>query len=118
MAALLSDRWEYVHSPIHSVAYVLDPEFLDCEFTNEEVAFADFHKVVERLFDTLEEQSEVISDFQKYRAKEGLVGGALATACASQMPAHKWWQQFGCCWPNLQKLAVRILSQVLILHLF
>ena len=43
---------------------------------------------------------------------EGLFGEAEAHADAAVMPAHQWWSIYGADHPQLQKLAITLLSQV------
>jgi hypothetical protein len=50
--------------------------------------------------------------YAAFRSKEGLFGEAEAHADAAAMPAHQWWSIYGADHPQLQKLAITLLSQV------
>ena len=50
--------------------------------------------------------------YASYKAKEGLFGSAAAAADAEAMPAWQWWRMYGAGSPELQKVAMRVLSQV------
>ena len=47
-----------------------------------------------------------------YRAGQGVLGRPMATAAAMEMSSHCWWMSFGAQTPELQHIAVRVLSQV------
>ncbi|ESN90190.1 hypothetical protein HELRODRAFT_182681, partial [Helobdella robusta] len=55
---------------------------------------------------------KVVQQHSVYRARQGVFGRPMAIAAAKTMPGHKWWMSFGAQTPELQKIAVRVLSQV------
>jgi len=57
-------------------------------------------------------QVKVIQQHSTYRAGQGVLGRPIATAAAKEMPSHCWWMSFGAQTPELQHIAVRVLSQV------
>jgi len=101
-----------LHTQLHSAGFVLDPEFrLFLQHENEEV-MSDFHAVVERTFkEDVQSQVKAIQQHATYRAGHGLFSRPIAEAAAKEMPAFRWWLAFGAHVPELQKIAVRVLSQ-------
>ena len=53
-----------------------------------------------------------IQQHSTYRAGQGVLGRPMTTAAAKEMPSHRWWMSFGAQTPELQHIAVRVLSQV------
>ena len=53
-----------------------------------------------------------IQQHSTYRAGQGVLGRPTATAAAKEMSSHCWWMSFGAQTPELQHIAVRVLSQV------
>lgn len=58
-----------------------------------------------------EEAAEASLQHAKFRSAEGLFSSQNAQLNAKRMPAWKWWESYGASVPELQKAAVRILSQ-------
>jgi len=57
-------------------------------------------------------QVKVIQQHSAYRAGQGVFGRPMAIAAAKDMPSHRWWMSFGSQTPELQNIAVKVLSQV------
>lgn len=69
-------RWVGTHSPLHSVAFLLDPEYwaMDLKELNEEV-LEDFYDVIGRIFRDLDEHASTIIDLiTKFKLKKGKFG--------------------------------------------
>lgn len=109
----INERWKMLHTPLHSAGFVLDPEYrLFLQHENEEV-MSDFHSLIERVFrDDVQAQVKAVQQHASYRAGHGLFSRPMAEAAAKEMPAFRWWLAFGAHVPELQKVAVRVLSQV------
>jgi len=102
-----------LHTPLHSAGFVLDPEYrLFLQHENEEV-LSDFHSLIERVFrDDVQAKVKAVQQHTSYRAGHGLFSRPMAEAAAKEMPVFRWWLAFGAHVPELQKVAVRVLSQV------
>jgi hypothetical protein len=113
LRAYINERWKMLHTPLHSAGFVLDPEYrLFLQHENEEV-MSDFHSLIERVFrDDVQAQVKAVQQHASYRAGHGLFSRPMAEAAAKEMPAFRWWLAFGAHVPELQKVAVRVLSQV------
>lgn len=108
-------RWGFMDSPIHGAAYCLDPEFLGdagLQLGNRgDACVSDLRAMLSKLLPPHEAQNARLS-YASYRAREGEFGCADAVADADSMPAHQWWDMYGGKHPELQRVAIRLLSQV------
>lgn len=112
LVAIVENRWNMLHTILHAVGYLLDPQHHgEGQEKNEEV-MAGFHKFLEKQLPNVEDQVEALVEYEKYRNRMGLFSSAAAWAAARLMPAHAWWLQFGGGVPRLQDIAVKALSQV------
>lgn len=60
---------------------------------------------------TEEELVKAIEQHRLYREGSGVWARPAAAVAASRMPAHGWWMQFGGAAPELQTVAMLVLSQ-------
>jgi len=111
--SLVNKRWKMLHTDLHSAGFVLDPEFRSfLQHENEEV-ISGFHAVVEAVHrEDVQSQVKAIQQHSAYRAGHGLFSRPMAEAAAKEMPPFRWWLAFGPHVPELQKVAIRVLSQV------
>ena len=109
---IVNERWKMLHTDLHSAGFVLDPEYRAyMQHENEEVT-AGFHAMIERVFrNDVQSQVKAIEQHSVYRAGQGLFARPVAAA-AKEMPAYRWWLAFGAHVPELQKVAIRVLSQI------
>ena len=71
--------------------------------------------MVEKVFPgDKEAQAKAAKQLHQFRSMQGLFGRPAAQTAAADMPAHVWWSIYGSCTPELQKIAVQVLSQVLL----
>ncbi|WIA31485.1 hypothetical protein OEZ86_002378 [Tetradesmus obliquus] len=112
VADIISNRWEYLHSPMHGAGYCLDPEFWSDAGKNAE-CMGNLITMVERLLPTPAERKAAREQFVMYKNREELfaVHGA-AVQDAPSMPANQWWGMYGSGCKELQRVAVAVLSQV------
>jgi len=57
-------------------------------------------------------QVKVIQQRATYRTGQGVFGRPIRIAAAEEMASYRWWLSFGAQTPELQRTAVRVLSQV------
>jgi len=111
------ERWDYMDSPMHGAAYCLDPEFLgDAGLGLSNIrdgCVKSLRTMIDRLLPGDEDaQQAARMGYQAFRHSEGEFGDAAARKDAPSMPAHQWWDSYGCSAPELQRVAIRVLSQV------
>jgi hypothetical protein len=70
-----------------------------------------FYELVEQMSSNSEEQVVIANQLSQFRSGLGIFGRGIAKAAAATMPAYQWWINFGASVPELQTLAVRVLSQ-------
>lgn len=104
-------RWSMLHTSLHAAGFLLDPEYLGmAQNTNEEV-MTGFYQLVEQMFTDTNVQVLIANQLTQFRSGHGIFGREIAKSAAKTMPAYQWWQSFGASLPELQQLAVRVLSQ-------
>lgn len=115
MKTFINDRWKMLHTDIHSAGFVLDPEYNFAGYSqgiNEEV-MSGFCNIIEKLFhDSAEKQTLALQQLTKFRDSTGIFSRECVKVAAKQIPAHTWWSTFGGGAPELQQIAVKVLSQV------
>jgi len=57
-------------------------------------------------------QVKVIQQRATYRTGQGVFGRPIRIAATEEMASYRWWMSFGAQTPELQYIAVRVLSQV------
>ena len=77
-----------------------------------------FMNILEKVFkDDPAAQAKALGQLQQFRTMQGLFGrpAALLAADGSKggLAPHAWWNIYGACTPELQTLAIQVLSQVL-----
>ncbi|MCL7051680.1 hypothetical protein MKW94_021792 [Papaver nudicaule] len=101
-----------LHSSIHSAGYYLNPGlfYFDDFHADPEVAAGLFCCIV-RIVDDKREQDLITSQFNEYRKASGAFGDRDTVDQRTKLAPAKWWSLYGGQCPELQRLAIRILSQ-------
>ncbi|XP_066373060.1 uncharacterized protein [Miscanthus floridulus] len=68
-------------------------------------------EAIERLAESVEDGVEAIRQIRTFISYERKFDGKLAKGAVGKMPAADWWELFGGDTPELQKFAIRIVSQ-------
>ncbi|XP_042480873.1 uncharacterized protein LOC122061586 isoform X1 [Macadamia integrifolia] len=111
---IVDRRWQnQLHSPLHAAAAFLNPSIQ----YNPEVKFLgmikkDFLDVLEKLLPTPELRHDMTGQIFAFKKAQGLFGCSLAREARNTISPGLWWEQYGDSAPGLQRVAVRILSQV------
>lgn len=107
---LWQHRWKMLHSPMHSLAYVLDPEYVEHEdvFSEPDVS-AGVQTMLERLAPY--RIDECYSQLRRFRGKLGSFSKASVWERAKAMNAHVFWEMHGAELPDLRAVAMKVLSQ-------
>ncbi|KAI5070860.1 hypothetical protein GOP47_0015203, partial [Adiantum capillus-veneris] len=59
----------------------------------------------------LDLQGKIIDEYNKYKTEVGIFSRPIVKDEKRMQEGVKWWETFGACAPNLQRLALRLLSQ-------
>lgn len=74
---------------------------------------AGFCNILEKFYpDSVDKQSQALQQLTQFRGSTGIFGRKMVKTAAKRMPAHTWWSTFGGEIPELQNVAVKVLSQV------
>jgi hAT family C-terminal dimerisation region len=117
LAALWHYRWDFMHSDIHSAAYLLDPEFWDTESKDmHPEVMTGFLNVLDKYYFSEGKGSSPQAvrahlQFFEFRKKRVAFANLNVQQIASKVPAHEWWEEHGNSVKELQFVAVRVLSQ-------
>ena len=107
------DRWRYMHNYYHAAGYALDPEFSRVNVFNIETVMTGFRTVCDRLYhDEPEKAAAAKRQFLVY--KNRTIGVFMSQAVfdeAKSMAAHEWWEMYGSEVPELQLVAMKVLSK-------
>lgn len=107
LQARFDERWEFLHSDVHAVGYMLDPEFQKHAWIENREVTAGFDRFVKKVFGV---------EFWKGAKQELLVWMEFddedALSEARKMPGYKWFMLFGSFVPKLQLVAYKVLPLV------
>uniref|UniRef100_A0A0R0K6W7 BED-type domain-containing protein n=1 Tax=Glycine max TaxID=3847 RepID=A0A0R0K6W7_SOYBN len=111
--AIIDKRWNcQLHRPLHAAAHFLNPEFF---YNNTDLEF-DFEvtnglfECIRKLIPQFDVQQKILTELHLYKIGADHFDSDFTMA---QMKTHSptyWWRMFGSQTPNLQKLAIKILS--------
>ncbi|GKU96674.1 hypothetical protein SLEP1_g9886 [Rubroshorea leprosula] len=110
---VIDARWDkQLYSPLHSAGCFLNPGIYFRLGFNKQTA------ITRGLFNTLttlipdeEKQDLISSQLEEYKKATGTFRMSLAIRQREKLNPVAWWDQFGTNTPELQKFAIRVLSQ-------
>ncbi|KAL8541031.1 hypothetical protein ACS0TY_002355 [Phlomoides rotata] len=111
---IIKARWDkQLRRDIHAAAYLLNPAFAyDRENMCKKKEIMDgFIEMVTTLIGDKSIQRKCIDEVGVFQDRLGSFGRPLALDSSKTMQPDEWWKYFGCGAPNLQNLAMKILSQ-------
>ena len=100
-----------LHSPLHAAACYLDPRFFGIERNNDAEVMNGLYDAIEWLTQYIEESRRLREQLWAYKLEEGLFGRASAKHYRANIPPGRWWQFYGAASCELQRFAIRVLSQ-------
>ncbi|KAL2963744.1 hypothetical protein AAZX31_17G218300 [Glycine max] len=111
--AIIDKRWNcQLHRPLHVAAHFLNPEFF---YDNTDLEF-DFEvtnglfECIKKLIPQFDVQQKILTELHLYKIGADHFGSDFAMAQRKTHSPTYWWRMFGSQTPNLQKLAIKILS--------
>ncbi|XP_060202407.1 uncharacterized protein LOC132630825 isoform X1 [Lycium barbarum] len=104
---------EYLHSHLHAAGYFLNPTlFYSSDFHTDVEVSCGLCFCVVRMAEDRHIQDLITSQIDEYRLGKGTFHyGSFKDKLSNISPGALWWSQYGGDCPELQRLAVRILSQ-------
>ncbi|KAL0361974.1 UNVERIFIED_CONTAM: hypothetical protein Sradi_3881900 [Sesamum radiatum] len=111
---IIDDRWyRQLHRHLHATGYFFNPVLQysnTCVFETTEVRRV-VKEVIQRLEPDLIVQANAMNEIRLFVDKLGEFGSPLARQAVSTSLPTQWWYNYGDEAPNLQKIAVKVLSQ-------
>ncbi|XP_019055867.1 PREDICTED: uncharacterized protein LOC104612635 [Nelumbo nucifera] len=110
---LIDDIWDnFLHSPLHSAGYFLNPSlFYSSDFLADAEVASGLLCCIVRMVKDRQVQDLISLQLDEYRAANGSFGHGSAIDQRTRMPPAQWWASYGGHCPDLQRFAIRILSQ-------
>ncbi|RZC70968.1 hypothetical protein C5167_034143 [Papaver somniferum] len=110
---VIDEIWDdQLHSPIHAAGYYLNPGlFYFKDFYADNEVKAGLLCCIVRIVEDERDQDLIASQFDKYRNASGTFGDGDAVDQRAMLAPAKWWSLYGGECPELQRFAIRILSQ-------
>ncbi|XP_073114865.1 uncharacterized protein [Elaeis guineensis] len=112
---IVDSRWDLqLHQNLHAAGFWLNPCFqYDSELMDKHPrSVSGLLDVIERYsFGNPTLQENLTNEMRLFRNAENDFGRSSAINDRSRLAPDEWWVTYGSCAPNLQKLAIRILSQ-------
>lgn len=106
-------RWNYFHRSIHSVAHMLHPLFLSPTQIADKELEADWLSYIYRVGPRIGlDPIRLMEELAAFRFGMGTFGHEAAQDPARRQLPITWWTMFGSTYPSIQRLALRVLSQV------
>ncbi|KAJ8464688.1 hypothetical protein OPV22_027240 [Ensete ventricosum] len=101
-----------LQSPLHAAAYYLNPAiYYDPEFSMTNIVQKGLLDCIETLEPDVAAQDNITRDKAFYEDAVGDFGRPMAVRGRESLSPATWWSMYGSDHPNLQRFAVRILSQ-------
>jgi hypothetical protein len=113
VADIIERRWNYSHSILHGAGYALNTEMLVKGLLNVSECHDNLLDVLDRML-SVEEAAKARQQYASFCNFEGPFGknAARSKADAPNMPSWQWWESYGKGAKELQRVAMRVLSQV------
>lgn len=112
---IMDQRWNnQLHQAFYAAGYYLNPKFFFSDsFTDVDGKVMEgLTTCIEKMVPEVEVRDLIISELQNYKRASGkLFSSPLAIRGRTTQTPTSWWEDWGGNTPNLQKLALRILSQ-------
>ncbi|KAJ7952057.1 putative HAT transposon superfamily protein [Quillaja saponaria] len=110
---VIDEIWDsFLHSPLHAAGYYFNPSLFYSSdfFADAEVAFGLLCCIV-RMVQELRVQDLISQQLDGYRLARGDFKDGSAVERINNTSPVRWWSQYGQQHPELQRFAIRILSQ-------
>ncbi|KAL4615700.1 hypothetical protein ACB092_07G145200 [Castanea dentata] len=111
--SVIDARWDkQLHSPLHAAGCYLNPGiFFRPSFKKQKEITKGLLSTITRLVPDPDEQDNLSSQIEAYKKVLGDFGMPMAIRQREKLNPVAWWEQFGNDTPELQKFAIRVLSQ-------
>ena len=104
-------RWDAYYSPLHAAAYMVDPEFQGNKQEKDKEISNGFRIILNRLEPDAAKRRQIRDQLSLYREKRGAYGLPDAQVDRFKIGGALWWEDYGSNSLELQRFAIRVLSQ-------
>ncbi|XP_029128921.1 uncharacterized protein LOC109806898 [Cajanus cajan] len=111
---IIDKRWRFMHSDLHSAGYFLNPQFQYGVEHGSDVyreTFEGTKKVIMKLERNMDDQIKALNSLVLFKDMGETFATPQAQRAWSRMNPAEWWLMFGSCSPELQRVAIKVLSQ-------
>ncbi|XP_042454226.1 uncharacterized protein LOC122038507 [Zingiber officinale] len=110
---VIDARWDkQLHSPLHAAGCFLNPAiYFSPSFTKQKEVARGLLTTITRLVPDDDVQDKISAQLEEYKASTGDFGLSIAIRQREKLNPVAWWAQFGNDASELQKFAIRVLSQ-------
>lgn len=109
---LIENRWDVLFSPLHAAGYILNPKYIGKGQAKDKSVMRGWKATLERYECETASRRALREQLSLYWHLEGSFGDEDAVDCRDKMDPVAWWENFGFETPNLQALAIKLLSQI------
>ncbi|GMI85602.1 hypothetical protein like AT4G15020 [Hibiscus trionum] len=100
------------HIPLYAAGFFLNPKFFySTEGNIHNGILSSMFDSIERLVPDANTQDQIVREINLYKNASGDLGMPMAVRARDNLLPGEWWSIYGGGCPNLQNLAIRILSQ-------
>lgn len=105
-------RWRMLHSPLHSVGFLLNPKWFNKKpWTDDEVSQG-WQNDVDRCYMDREDCAQIKIEYGKYIISEGNFAHRDCAYDRGALDIFTFWDQYGIGTPLLKNTTIHVLSQV------
>eukprot|EP01018_Ginkgo_biloba_P015612 Gb_00740 [translate_table: standard] len=109
---IIENRWEILLSPLHATGYILNPRHFGKGQAKDKDVMRGWKITLDRYGCDATQRRILREQLSAYWRQDGSLGEEDAIDCRDKMDPVAWWENFGSETPQLQTLAIRILSQI------
>ncbi|CAO2814660.1 unnamed protein product [Amaranthus hypochondriacus] len=112
MELLIESRWDMFFSPLHAAGYLLNPRYFGRGQNKDKTVMRGWNVTLDRYQQESSARCLLREQLSVYWRSVGSFGEEDAVECRDKMDPVAWWENFGFETPELQTLAIKVLSQV------
>ncbi|MCO5597254.1 hypothetical protein L7F22_051330 [Adiantum nelumboides] len=109
---LAQERWDMLHSPLHATAFLLNPKLISKKPYKDKEVMKGWRKTLDRVGRDEAEKTTLKAQLSDYINLQGEFEDTSAFGDMQKLSPIAWWQNYGTGALELQRLAIRVLSQV------
>ena len=104
-------RWKMLHSPLHSIAFLLNPKWFHKKPSSDVEVMQNWNTFISRCYDR-DDRTALRLELGKFLRSEGHFANEDCAYNREKLGPIDFWIQYGTGTPLLRQLAIRLLSQV------